>query len=374
MDKRDYYEILGVDRNASQQEIKRAYRKLALKYHPDKSSDSNAEEKFKEISEAYAVLSDDEKRRQYDRFGHAGIDQRYSYEDIFRGVDFSDIFRDLGFDFRFGFGDIFERFFGGGFEPKYEEYRRGNDIRYDLEINMEDSYHGSSKEIIIPRKEKCDKCNGTGLKPGSSPVICPRCNGTGQLHASRRTGFGYFTQITTCPKCNGRGEIIEDPCPKCDGSGIIKKKRKIEVKIPRGIADNSRLRLAGEGEAGADAPRDLYIFVHIKRHPKFERIGDDLLMKRKISFSQAALGTRINIPLMDGEERLKIPPGTQSAQGFKIRGKGMPHLHGNGYGDLLVKVNVETPKKLSKRARALLEELADEMGEKVNSKMHFWKK
>ena len=364
MTKRDYYEILGVEKNASKAEIKKAYRKLALKYHPDKNPDKNAEEKFKEISEAYAVLYDDEKRSLYDQYGHAGIDQRYSYEDIFRGADFSDIFRGMGFDFNFGFDDIFERFFGHrmGFERGSPHRRRGADLRYDIEISLEDVYKGVETTIQVPRSETCDVCNGSGAKPGTSPKSCPQCDGTGQMRSSRRTAFGMFTQITTCNRCHGQGTIIEERCPECNGKGIIQKTRDIELRIPKGVDDGSQLRLASEGEAGSGGTGDLYVVVHIKKHPKFNRRGQDLHIIKDITFPEATIGTKIDVETLNGEvEKLKIPEGTQNGDIFKIRGRGVPGLHGRGQGDLYVEIHVKTPTKLTRRARKLLEELNDEL-------------
>ena len=366
MAKGDYYEILGINKNASKSEIKKAYRKLALKYHPDKNPDKDAEEKFKEISEAYAVLYDDEKRRLYDQYGHAGIDQRYSYEDIFRGADFSDIFGGMGFDFdfRFGFDDIFERFFGHrmSFDRGPPRRRRGADLRYDIEVTLEDAYSGLETTIHVPRSETCDVCNGSGAKPGTSPKSCPQCDGTGQIRSSRRTAFGMFTQITTCSKCHGQGTVIEERCPECNGKGILQKTRSIELKIPRGVDDGSQLRLAGEGEAGSGGSGDLYVVVHVKKHPKFNRKGRDLHMVKDITFPEAVIGTKIDVETLNGEvEKLRIPEGTQNSDIFKIRGRGMPGLHGRGQGDLYVEIHVKTPKKLTRKARKLLEELNDEL-------------
>ena len=366
MSKQDYYDILGVNRNASKAEIKKAYRKLALKYHPDKNPDKDAEERFKEISAAYAVLYDDEKRRMYDQFGHAGIDQRYSYEDIFREADFSDIFRGTGFDFGFSFDDIFERFFGHRMDFDREPFRRrsGKDLRLSIEISLEDAYNGFETEIDVPRTEPCDSCNGSGAKLGTNPIKCPRCNGTGQLRQSRRTAFGMFTQISTCPKCRGQGTIIKEYCPKCRGRGTLQKTRSIELKIPRGIDDGSQLRLAGEGEAGENggSSGDLYVIVNIKKHPRYNRRGMDLHMIKDISFSAATLGTIIEVKTLDGGiEKLKIPGGTQNGDIFKINKKGMPSLRGRGYGDLYLEVHVTIPKKLSRKAKKLLEELDEEL-------------
>ncbi len=364
MTKKDYYEILGLDKDSDKSQIKKAYRKLALKYHPDKNPSKEAEEKFKEISEAYAVLSDDEKRQMYDKYGHAGIDQQYSSEDIFRNADFGDIFRGMGFDF--GIEDIFERFFGGGmggFGRRGRRYRnRGADLRYDIEISLENAYNGVETVIHIPRKEKCDVCDGSGAKPGTDKKDCPKCNGTGQIRNTRRTPFGMFTQVTVCNKCNGEGKIIEEPCKECNGEGFVKKRRDIEIKIPKGITEASQLRLAEEGEAGEGGTGDLYIIVHVKKHPKFIRRGADLYMEKTISFPQATLGTKIDIETIDGEkEKLKIPNETQNNDTLKIRGKGMPNLQGRGYGDLYVQIKIETPTKISKKAKKLLKELDKEI-------------
>lgn len=366
MKKRDYYDVLGVDKNADKSVIKKAYRKLALRYHPDKNPSKDAEGRFKEISEAYAVLSDDEKRSMYDRYGHAGIDQQYSYEDIFRGVDFGDIFRGSGFGFdSFGFDDIFERFFGhrmdfGG--RQRSRSRRGADLRYDVEINLEDSYKGLETIIRVPRAEICDICSGSGARPGTSPKTCPSCNGSGQIKNSRRTAFGMFTQVTTCGRCHGQGSVIEERCPECRGEGKVQKTRDIELKIPRGIDDGSQLRLAGEGEAAGGGSGDLYVVVHIKKHYVFNRRGLDLHMVKDISFPDAALGAKIDIESLGGEvEKLRVPEGTQNGEMFKIRNKGMPGLHGRGRGDLYVEIHVKTPSKFSKKAKKLLEEFDKEL-------------
>jgi molecular chaperone DnaJ len=362
--KRDYYEILGVDRNATKEEIKRAYRRLALKYHPDKNPSPDAEEKFKEISEAYAVLSDDEKRRQYDMFGHAGIDQRYSYEDIFRGADFDEIFRDLGFDIGFGFtfDDIFERFFGKRFDYSRERAWRGNDLRYDIEISLEEAFNGAEKEIRIPRREICENCKGSRVKPGREPVKCSKCNGTGQIRHTRRTPFGFFTSITPCDCCKGEGTVIKDPCPVCNGSGTVQRVRIIDIKIPPGVDEGSRLRLVGEGEPGPRGNGDLYVVIHMKPHDRFNRDGDDLFCKTKISFPKAVLGGEIEIEHLDKKvEKIKIPPGTQDGTIFTLRGRGMPRLHGRGRGDLRVEIEIDIPKKINRRAKELIKELDKEL-------------
>jgi len=364
MTKKDYYEILGVDRDASKSDIKKAYRKLALKYHPDKNKSEDAEERFKEISEAYAVLYDNEKRQMYDQYGHAGIDQQFTQEDIFRGADFGDIFRSMGFDFGFGgMEDIFERFFGN--RSSYSgrrQRRRGADLRYDIQIGLEDAYNGLETTIRIPRSEPCENCNGSGAKPGTSPKTCPKCNGTGQMKNSRRTAFGMFTQVSACNKCGGRGTIIETPCPECKGQGIVQKTREIELKIPNGVNDGSQLRLAGEGEAGEGGTGNLYIVIHVKNHPRFERNGLDLYTNLNISFPNAALGTKTEIQTINGKtEKIKIPAGIKNGETIKLSNKGMPEIRGRGYGDLYVQININTPEKLSRKAKKLLEELKEEL-------------
>ncbi len=296
----------------------------------------------------------------YDQYGHAGIDQRYTSEDIFRGADFGDIFRGTGFDFN----DIFEQFFGrrNGF-TRHARAQRGNDIRFDIEISLEDAYRGMETELDVPRTELCETCRGSGARPGSSPKQCSTCRGTGQLQVSRRTAFGMFTQITECSKCHGQGTFIEDPCPSCRGRGSIQKIRKIELRIPRGIEDGAHLRLAGQGEhpKGVSQSGDLYVVVHMKQHPVFERRGADLYRKFSISFPQASLGATLSVETLQGKERLKIPDGTENGTLFKLKGSGMPKIHGSGSGDLYVLIQVTTPKKLNKRARLLLEELQREL-------------
>jgi len=365
MAKKDYYEILGVKKSADKSEIKKAYRKLALKYHPDKNPSKEAEEKFKGFSEAYAVLSDAEKRQMYDQYGHAGIDQQYSYEDIFRGADFGDIFRGMGFG---GFDDVFERFFGGrgGFrQSRGHSLRRGADLRYDIEISLENAVKGFETTIRVPRSEICDICSGTGAKPGFTPKTCPTCGGSGQMQTSRRTAFGMFTQVSTCSKCKGRGSFIEKKCSECNGRGMTQKVRDIEIKIPRGINHGSQLRLGSQGEAGEGGTGDLYVVVHIKKHPVFNRRGLDLHRVNDISITQATLGSKIDIDLLGGGiERLKIPESTQNGDIFKINGRGIPSLHGRGSGDLYVEVHVIIPKRISKKAKKLLEDLDDELRRK----------
>lgn len=369
--KRDYYEVLGVPRESSKEQIKDVYRKLAMQYHPDRNKAPDAEEKFKEISEAYAVLSDDQKRQQYDTLGHAGFDQRYTREDIFRGADFDSIFRDIGF----GFGDVFNIFFGGrGFsEREYEERpMRGQDLGYELEITLEDAAKGAEKEIEIPRTEKCDVCRGTGAAPGTTPRECPRCKGTGRIRNVRKNGFATFVQVTPCPTCRGEGTIIDTPCSKCRGTGLIERERTITVKIPPGIDDEYQLRLQGQGETPphGGAPGDLYVQIHISPHRQFKRNGDDLLYSLRITYPQAALGTEVQVPTMDGETTLRIQAGTQPREILKLKNKGMPRLRGYGRGDLLVRVDVTVPEKLTQKQRDLLEQLATEFDPNAKIKSH----
>jgi molecular chaperone DnaJ len=367
-EKKDYYEVLGVSKTASKDEIKDAYRKLALQYHPDRNKAPDAEEKFKQISEAYAVLSDDDKRAQYDQLGHAGFDQRYTPEDIFRGADFDSIFRDLGFGFNLG--DMFNIFFGGrGFR---ERTTRGRDLAYSLEITLEEAANGAEKEIEIERTEKCDVCMGSGAAPNTSPRKCPRCNGGGRIQSTTRNAFGTFVQVTTCPTCKGKGTIIDTPCPKCRGSGLSEKERKITVKIPPGIDEDYQLRLSGEGELGpgSGSPGDLYVVIHIAPHPYFKRDEDDLIYNLSIGFPQAALGSEVTIPTLEGNTKLKIQPGTQPGDVIRLKGKGMPRFRRYGRGDMQVIVNIEVPKKLTSQQKDLLEQLAKEFDEGVNQKSH----
>ena len=360
MTKKDYYDILGLDKNASKSELKKSYRKLALKYHPDKNSSKDAEEKFKEISEAYAVLNDDEKRKLYDTYGHAGIDQQFSQEDIFRGADFGDIFRNMGFDF--GFDDVFDRFFGQrmGYTNRGRQRSRGADLRYDIEIK--DAFNGFETTIQVPRSEKCSNCNGTGAKPGTKPQTCSICDGSGKMRTTRRTAFGMFTQITTCNRCNGRGTTIKEKCSECNARGFVQKTRNIELKIPKGVDDGSQLRLAGEGEAGSGGIGDLYIVIHVKRHPRFKRKGLDLYTVEEISFPDATLGIKMSIETLNGEvEKIKIPEGSQNGEILKLKGAGMPGIQGRGKGDLYIELKVKTPTNLSRKAKKMIEELKKEI-------------
>lgn len=372
MAKRDYYEILGVSKDATEADIKKAFRKLARKYHPDVNKSKDAPEKFKEINEAYEVLSDPDKRARYDQFGHAGVDQNG-----FGTGDFSDFGGFGGFgnfgDFGGGglFDDIFDSFFGGsGFGTttnKRPGPERGADVRYDLQITLEEAAFGTEKQIQIYRTEQCDKCKGSGAKPGTRPKKCEVCGGTGQVKNVRNTAFGQFVNVTTCSKCAGKGTIIEEPCPNCGGSGKKRVSRKINIKVPAGVDTGSRLRISGEGELGerGGPPGDLYVFIHVKPHKLFTRQGNDLLYEIPISFIQATLGDEIEIPTLEEKVKLKIPEGTQTGTKFRIRGKGIPDVNGFGRGDLFVKVNVVIPKKLNDKQKELLMKFAEISGEEI---------
>lgn len=376
--KRDYYEVLGVDKKVTKDDIKTAYRKLAMQYHPDKNKSPDAEEKFKEISEAYGVLEDDTKRQQYDQFGHAGIDMRYSQEDIFRSAapDIEDILRDLG---RRGFGrggnifggGIFDIFFGG--EGRREGPRRGSDILYQLSINFEDAALGKTIELEVPRTDICGTCNGNGAKPGTSPKACPVCKGTGQISRTQNTPFGRFMTTSTCGTCHGSGTTIDVFCPVCHGSGTVQKMRKLEVKIPSGVDTGSRLRVSGEGEAGGNGgpPGDLYVELNVIPHKIFTRHENDILVETTISFVQAALGDEIIVPTLEGKATMKIPPGTQNGNILRLKGKGFSSLYISGKGDELVKIKVDIPTKLTDKQRQLLREFAEISGEKIHKKAIF---
>ncbi len=356
-EKRDYYEILGVKKDASKEQIKDAYRTLALQYHPDRNKAPEAEEKFKEISEAYAVLSDDQKRQTYDQLGHAGFDQRYTSEDIYRGTDFDSIFRDMGF------GDIFRTLFGGGGFGGGERRNVGQDIGYNLQITLEEAARGTEKEIEIPRTEHCEVCGGSGAAPGTNPVTCPKCHGTGQVESVSRGAFGmYMRMVTACPRCHGRGTLIETPCSNCHGTGVVRKRRKISIRIPPGVDEGNQLRLRGEGEVAPNGGEagDLYVAIHVKQNPNFVREGDDLWHVAMVTYPQAALGAEITVPTLDGPTTIKIHAGTQVGEIITLRGKGMPRFQGYGKGDLLVRIGISIPEKLTSKQRALLEQLAKE--------------
>jgi molecular chaperone DnaJ len=364
-EKRDYYEILGVKKEASKDEIKDTYRKLAMQYHPDRNKEAGAEEKFKEISEAYAVLSDDQKRQTYDQLGHSGFDQRYNQEDIFRGADFDSVFRDMGF------GDLFRTLFGGGGGfGGAERVSRGQDIGFDLELTLEEAARGVEREVEIPRTERCDVCGGSGAAPGTSPKLCPRCHGAGQVENTRQSFGMYVRYVSACPTCRGKGQIIETPCPNCRGSGLVRKRRKISVKIPAGIDEGYQLRLRGEGEMPANdgEPGDLYVVVHVKQNSQFVREGDDLWFIAMVSYPQAALGGEIVVPTLEGPTTVRIHPGTQVGEVITLRGKGMPRFRAYGKGDMLVRIGIAVPQKLTGPQKELLEQLARELGTDVQAK------
>lgn len=372
MAEKDYYKILGVDRNASEEEIKRAFRRLARKWHPDVNpGNKDAENKFKEINEAFEVLSDPEKRAAYDQFGQAGL-EGVGFKPEGRGFpSFEELFRN------FGFGDIFDVFSDfGERERRSHGPRQGADLRYELEISLEDAFHGVETEINIPRFEKCSVCGGTGAKPGTRPRKCPKCGGTGEMRFVRRTAFMQTINISPCDRCGGEGTIIETPCNNCKGTGRVKKIRKVKVKVPAGVEDGQYLRLAGQGEAGSDGgpPGDLYVVINIKEHPVFERHESDLFCKTSISLPIAVLGGEIQVPTISGKAKIRIPPGTQSHTVFRLRGQGMPRLHARGRGDQFVKVVVEIPKKLNREQRKLMEEYAKTLHKKTETSKGFFER
>ena len=355
MSKRDYYEVLGVDRQASEQQIKSAYRKLALKHHPDRNpGDAKAEETFKEAAEAYSVLADAQKRSLYDRFGHAGVNASAGGPGFDPTIfaDFSDIFSGLGD--MFGFGDIL-----GGGRRRRGGPQRGSDLRYDLEITFEESAEGTETSIVVPREETCETCSGSGAAPGTHAETCAQCRGTGQLRYQQ----GFLTVARPCSNCRGTGKTISKPCTTCRGEGRIARERKLTVKIPAGIATGQQLRLMSEGEHGTAGgpPGDLYVVVHVQEHPFFHREGDDLYCELPIHFPTLALGGAVRVPTLDEAEDLSIPAGTQPGARFRLRGKGMPNVNGRGHGDLHVIARVAVPKKLTKEQKHLLEQLAETM-------------
>ncbi|HEX8472924.1 MAG TPA: molecular chaperone DnaJ [Pyrinomonadaceae bacterium] len=349
--KRDYYEVLGVSRGANEQEIKSAYRRLAVKFHPDKNpGDASAEEKFKEAAEAYSVLSDAQQRARYDRYGHAGVSSsagvNWGGAAGFGGIE--DILGDL-----FGFGDAFGGRGGGG---RRSAAQRGSDLRYDLETTLEEAAQGMTAQLRIPRLEACEKCKGTGAAEGTQPENCSTCNGAGQVRYQQ----GFFSVARTCGTCRGTGRIIRTPCDECRGAGRVERERMMEVKIPAGVETGSRLRIAGEGEAGMSGgpAGDLYVVIHVKEHERFERQGSNLYASVPVTFAQAALGAEISVATLDAEQQLKIPAGTQTGTVFRLKGNGMPVLGGRGRGDLFVSVTVVTPTTLTREQRKLLEQLS----------------
>ena len=371
-EKRDYYEVLGVSKTATDAEIKKAYRKLAMKYHPDYNpGDKEAEEKFKEVNEANEVLSDPKKRQLYDQYGFAGVDPAYAAQNGGGpgaggfggfggdGVDLGDIF-----------GDIFGGGFGGGGQAQRSGPRRGDNLRVRLNITFEEAAFGCEKEINVGRVEQCPDCKGTGCAPGTTPEVCPDCKGTGSVHTTQRTPFGMVQTSGVCKKCGGRGKIIHQPCPRCGGRGAVRKNQTIKVKIPAGIDDGQTLNLRGKGNAGLDGgpAGDLLITVFVKPHPLFERDGNSVLMEMPVTFAQAALGAEIEVPTIDGRVKLTIPEGTQPGSVFRLRGKGIPYLQskGNGRGDQFVTITITVPKNMTSEQKERLRAYADAMNESVS--------
>lgn len=357
MSQRDYYEVLGVPKGASGDEIKSAFRSLARKYHPDVSEEANAEEKFKEINEAYAVLSDDQKRAAYDRYGHAGLNGFGGAPD-FSNIDLSDLFGDL-FGFDFGFGRSRGR--------TRTRPRQGSHIQYVLDLDFEEAVFGVEKEIEITRDEVCSRCDGNKAEPGTSPIKCSTCNGAGEVRQARQTMFGSMVQVTTCPTCGGSGETISTPCKQCSGRGIERQTRTKTVEVPAGVDNGTQIRMSGEGQPGIHGgpPGNVYLIVKVKPHKYFRRKEDDILLNLDINIAQAALGADVEIPTVDGNAILTIPVGTQPGKVLRMREKGVPHLRSKGRGDQLVIINVEIPTKLSKEQRQLMEQLAESLGTEV---------
>lgn len=346
--KRDYYEVLGVSKNASEDEIKKAYRKLARQYHPDVNKEPDAEEKFKEVKEAYDVLSDSQKRSNYDRFGHQDPNQGFGAG----GFDMNG----MG-----GFGDIFDMFFGGGGRRANPNApRKGADLQFSLQIEFKEAVFGKETDIEIPREAICDTCHGSGAKPGTSVETCKTCNGTGQQEVVANTPFGRIVNRRTCQTCEGRGKVVKEKCTHCRGTGRVKIRRKIHLNIPAGVDDGAQLRVPNEGEPGVNGgpAGDLYVVLRVKPHEFFEREGNDIYCEVPISFAQAALGDEIEVPALEGKVKLKVPAGTQTGTFFRLRGKGVPYLRGNGVGDQHIKVRIVTPTKLTDKQKDLLREFA----------------
>lgn len=363
MTQRDYYEVLGINRSASAEEIKSAFRSMARKYHPDVNNSPDAEERFKELNEAYAVLSDADKRAAYDRYGHAGVNGMGGAPD-FTTVDFSEIFEEF-----FGFGT--------GRRRARNVPRRGADLNYTIQLTFEEAIFGVEKEIEITRDEVCSRCRGSGVEPGTSPVRCTTCGGQGEVKTTRQTFFGPMVQVATCPTCNGRGEMITNPCTTCHGRGVERKAIKKVVPIPAGVDTGTQIRLAGEGQSGDNGGPNgnLYLEINVKPHKYFRRRQNDILLDLKINIAQAALGAEIEVPTVDGLEKLRIPAGTQPGKIFAIKGKGVPHLRSSGRGDQQVVVTVEIPTQLTNEQRKIFEDLAGTLGSEVlPQERSFWDK
>ncbi|NLD71569.1 MAG: molecular chaperone DnaJ [Chloroflexi bacterium] len=353
--KRDYYEVLGLSRNAGKDDIRSAYRRLARQYHPDVNKEAEAEDRFKEINEAYQILNDDSKRAAYDRYGHAGLNQS-----DFNGPGFGG-FGDLG--------DIFEDLFGFGMRTSTRQGpRRGADLRYDMEITFEEAVFGVEKDITITRMEACPHCRGSGAEPGTTPTRCPECNGSGQIRRAQQSIFGSFVNVTTCPRCNGRGEVVHTPCSECHGAQRVERPRTLSISIPAGVDDGNRIRLTGEGEAGTygGPAGNLYVVLHVREHPFFQRRENDIILTMNINVAQAALGDEIVVPTLEDEHPLNIPAGTQTGTIFRLKGEGVPRVHGNGRGDELVIVNVAVPTALTAEQKRLFSELGASLGKEVS--------
>ncbi|MCL4459799.1 MAG: molecular chaperone DnaJ [Chloroflexi bacterium] len=351
--KRDYYDILGLPRGASEEEIRKAYRRLARQYHPDVNREESANERFKEINEAYEVLSDPEKRRKYDQFGHVGLGG----------------FGDLGGFETFGFGDIFETFFGGFASATARRgVQRGADLRYDLTLTFEEAVFGCEKELAIPRWERCPACGGMGVEQGTQPVRCPNCDGTGEIRRARQTIFGQFISVTVCDRCQGEGKIIVTPCATCHGTSRVQTVRHIRVKIPAGVDDGTQIKLSGEGEAGIKGgpPGSLYVVLRVQEHSLFKRIGNDIIYELPLNIVQAALGDEVNVPTVDGvEAKIRIPAGTQNGRVFRLKEKGIPYARGGGRGDQQIKVKIVIPTELTQKQKEILLELSQTFGTPV---------
>ena len=352
MSKRDYYDVLGIGKDASQEEIKKTYRKLARKYHPDVNKEPGAEDKFKEVKEAYEVLNDEQKRAQYDRFGHASTQGQGFGGGGFGGEDFG------------GFGDIFDMFFGGGGRRDPNAPRQGNDLQYTITLDFEEAIFGKETDISIPSDENCDTCKGSGAKPGTKPETCNHCQGSGQLNMEQNTPFGRVVNKRVCHHCNGTGKEIKEKCTTCHGKGKVKKQKKIHIKIPAGIDNGQQIRVAGKGEPGVNGgpAGDLYVVIQVRSHEFFQRDGDDIFCDMPITFAQAALGDEIEVPTVHGKVKLKIPAGIQTGKTFRLRSKGVPNVRGYGHGDQNVRIRVITPTNLTERQKELLREFNDLSG------------
>ncbi|MCL5433677.1 MAG: molecular chaperone DnaJ [Candidatus Marsarchaeota archaeon] len=370
MSDNDYYKILGIKKDASIDEIKRKYRELALKYHPDRNKDKNAEENFKKINEAYAVLSDPEKRRNYDTFGPEGFNKRFSEEDIFRGFDINDILKDFGFNFESDSNNIFDIFgFGQNFDRNQSKnIDVGNDLLTSVDISLDEAAKGAEKTIFIKHVVKCERCNGTGAEPNSKIITCDKCDGTGQVKLTRRTPFGILQTISTCPKCKGTGKTFEKACRICNGAGRTPKNDKLTIKIPIGVDSGSRLRLKGVGDYGRDKIGDLYVDINVLKDKIFEREGDDIYINVHIPFYTALLGGNTNVETLNGDEIITVKPGTQSGDTLVLKGKGIQHFNSNYTGNEIIKFIVDIPKHLTNEQKALIEKFKElDSGKKKGS-------